>query len=75
VALFTTTNWPVNALIENIDLGKIGLPELQPARVGRMQSAFFACRRAVDGDPLQEGPRRRIASALRLLHFVPDSQP
>ncbi len=29
MALFTTTNWPVNALIEDIDLGKIGLPELQ----------------------------------------------
>ena len=28
-ALFTTTNLPVNALIENIALGKIGLPELQ----------------------------------------------
>mgnify|MGYP000352281266 CR=1 FL=1 len=27
--LFTTTNYPVNALIEDIDLGKIGLPELQ----------------------------------------------
>lgn len=29
VALFTTTNYPINALIEDIDLGKIGLPELQ----------------------------------------------
>jgi len=29
VPLFTTTNYPVNALIEDIDLGKIGLPELQ----------------------------------------------
>jgi hypothetical protein len=29
VALFTTTNYPVNALNEDIDLGKIGLPELQ----------------------------------------------
>jgi hypothetical protein len=29
MALFTTTNYPVNALIEQIDLGKIGLPELQ----------------------------------------------
>ncbi len=29
LALFTTTNYPVNALIEDIDLGKIGLPELQ----------------------------------------------
>lgn len=27
--LFTTTNYPINALIEDIDLGKIGLPELQ----------------------------------------------
>ena len=27
--LFTTTNFPINALIEDIDLGKIGLPELQ----------------------------------------------
>lgn len=27
--LFTTTNFPVTALIEDIDLGKIGLPELQ----------------------------------------------
>ena len=27
--LFTTTSYPVNALIEDIDLGKIGLPELQ----------------------------------------------
>ena len=31
MALFTTTNYPVNALIEDIDLGKIGLPELQAA--------------------------------------------
>jgi hypothetical protein len=38
-----------------------------PAQVGRMQSAFFACRRAADGDTLQESLRRRIASALRLL--------
>jgi hypothetical protein len=29
LALFTTTNYPVSALIEDIDLGKIGLPELQ----------------------------------------------
>lgn len=29
MALFTTTNYPVTALIEDIDLGKIGLPELQ----------------------------------------------
>src|SRR5258708_20027105 len=29
MALFTTTNYPVNALIEEIELGKIGLPELQ----------------------------------------------
>lgn len=29
MALFTTTNWPVSALVENIDLGHIGLPELQ----------------------------------------------
>ena len=29
MALFTTTSYPVNALIEDIDLGKIGLPELQ----------------------------------------------
>lgn len=29
MALFTTTSIPVSALIENIDLGKIGLPELQ----------------------------------------------
>ena len=29
MALFTTTNFPVTALIEEIDLGKIGLPELQ----------------------------------------------
>jgi hypothetical protein len=29
MALFTTKNYPVNALIEDIDLGKIGLPELQ----------------------------------------------
>lgn len=27
--LFTTTNYPINALIEDIQLGKIGLPELQ----------------------------------------------
>ena len=27
ITLFTTTNHPVNALIEDIDLGKIGLPE------------------------------------------------
>jgi len=29
MSLFTTTNYPINALIEDIDLGKIGLPELQ----------------------------------------------
>lgn len=29
MAIFTTTSYPVNALIEDIDLGKIGLPELQ----------------------------------------------
>ncbi|MBR1125637.1 DUF262 domain-containing protein [Bradyrhizobium lablabi] len=29
MALFTTSNYPLNALIEDIDLGKIGLPELQ----------------------------------------------
>jgi hypothetical protein len=29
MALFTTTNYPIAALIEDIDLGKIGLPELQ----------------------------------------------
>jgi hypothetical protein len=29
LALFTTTSYPVNALIEDIDHGKIGLPELQ----------------------------------------------
>ncbi len=29
MTLFTTTNYPVNALMEDIDLGKIGLPELQ----------------------------------------------
>ncbi|WP_296596599.1 DUF262 domain-containing protein [Phenylobacterium sp.] len=29
MALFTTTNYPISALIEDIDLGKIGLPELQ----------------------------------------------
>jgi hypothetical protein len=29
LALFTTTNYPINALIEDIDRGKIGLPELQ----------------------------------------------
>lgn len=29
MALFTTTNYPVGALIEHINLGKIGLPELQ----------------------------------------------
>jgi hypothetical protein len=29
LVLFTTTNYPVSALIEDIDLGKIGLPELQ----------------------------------------------
>src|ERR1700756_3882248 len=29
MALFTTTSYPINALIENIDHGKIGLPELQ----------------------------------------------
>ena len=27
--MFTTSNYPINALIEDIDLGKIGLPELQ----------------------------------------------
>ena len=27
--IFTTTNYPVNALVEDIALGKIGLPELQ----------------------------------------------
>lgn len=29
LAIFTTTSMPVSALIENIDLGSIGLPELQ----------------------------------------------
>src|ERR1700756_2359795 len=29
MALFTTTSYPINALIENIDHGKIGLPDLQ----------------------------------------------
>ncbi len=29
MALFTTSNYPLVALIEDIDLGKIGLPELQ----------------------------------------------
>lgn len=29
MTLFTTTNYPVSALIEDIDKGKIGLPELQ----------------------------------------------
>lgn len=29
MTLFTTTNYPISALIEDIDLGKIGLPELQ----------------------------------------------
>jgi uncharacterized protein with ParB-like and HNH nuclease domain len=29
LALFTTSNYPLMALIEGIDLGKIGLPELQ----------------------------------------------
>ena len=29
MALFTTSNYPLRALIEDIDLGKIGLPELQ----------------------------------------------
>jgi hypothetical protein len=29
LALFTTSNYPLMALIEDIDLGKIGLPELQ----------------------------------------------
>jgi hypothetical protein len=29
LALFTTSNYPLIALIEDIDLGKIGLPELQ----------------------------------------------
>src|SRR3546814_4569645 len=29
MTLFTTTNYPISALIGDIDLGKIGLPELQ----------------------------------------------
>jgi hypothetical protein len=29
MTLFTTTNYPVSALVEDINLGKIGLPELQ----------------------------------------------
>lgn len=29
MTLFTTTSYPINALIEDVDLGKIGLPELQ----------------------------------------------
>ncbi len=29
MTLFTTTNYPISALIEDIDLGKTGLPELQ----------------------------------------------
>jgi hypothetical protein len=29
MTLFTTTNYPISSLIEDIDVGKIGLPELQ----------------------------------------------
>jgi uncharacterized protein with ParB-like and HNH nuclease domain len=29
MTLFTTKNYPVSALVEDIDLGRIGLPELQ----------------------------------------------
>lgn len=29
MAIFTTTDYPINALIEDIDLGEIGLPDLQ----------------------------------------------
>src|SRR5881275_1573248 len=29
MALFTTTSYPVSSLIEDVHLGKIGLPELQ----------------------------------------------
>jgi hypothetical protein len=29
VTIFTTTDYPINALIEDIDLGEIGLPDLQ----------------------------------------------
>jgi uncharacterized protein with ParB-like and HNH nuclease domain len=29
VALFTTTSYPISALIQDVDHGKIGLPELQ----------------------------------------------
>lgn len=29
MSLFTTTNYPISLLIDDIDLGKIGLPELQ----------------------------------------------
>lgn len=29
MTLFTTTNYPISSLIDDIDLGKIGLPELQ----------------------------------------------
>jgi hypothetical protein len=38
--LFTTTNYPINALIEGIDLGKIGLPELQPRTTPRDQDRW-----------------------------------
>ena len=33
--LFTTTNYPINALIEDIDLGKIGLPSYSGLSSGR----------------------------------------
>ena len=29
MAIFTTSNVPISSLIEDIDMGKIGLPELQ----------------------------------------------
>lgn len=29
MAIFTTGNFPISSLIEDIDMGKIGLPELQ----------------------------------------------
>ncbi len=30
MSLLTTTSYPINALTEDIDLGKIALPELHP---------------------------------------------
>lgn len=42
LALFTTSNYPLMALIEDIDLGKIGLPELQRYFIRSWRSSLLS---------------------------------